>query len=190
MRTINRGKKRYKAMAVGALVLSSLLYTATSANAAVWSMIASGCVPEAETAHKVSSSAAFGTVGFREGETETIRFTCPVSGFRDSFGGGPLIVSRMRVTFYDGFGKGERCKIAAALLRSNLDEHEGGLDIADFDSSIHNSEPDPGGTGRRLGTIGIPEVIDLNTSYYLVDLELTRESSSDCNVLGVGVHLD
>jgi len=188
MRTINRGKKRFKVMAVGALVFSSLLYTATSAHAADWSMTAAGCVPQAETAQKVSSSAASGTVGFRGVETGSIFFTCPVSGF----GGGRLSVNRMRVTFYDGFGKGDRCKITANLLRSNLDEHERGLDIADFDSSIHSSDPDPASTGRRVGAINIPgaEAIDLDTSYYWVALGLHRASSSDCNVLGVGIHLE
>jgi hypothetical protein len=180
MRTVNRGKKRFKALAIGALVLSSLLYTAPSAHAADWSMAAAGCTPRGGG---VVTNPGAGTIEFPGNATGTISATCPVSGF----GGGVLPASSLKVGFYDSDDRRDGCIISAILLRGNLTLERGG-ELARFDSS-GGIWSDVEGTGRKEGTVRFNEVINLDENYYFVDLVLTRNTAA-CNVLAVEVHLE
>ena len=78
-------------------------------------------------------------------------------------------------------------RVRAALLRSNLDAHEGGRDIVDFDSNVDFAIREEG-TGRITGHVDVPETLRDGGGYYWVQLELVRSSTS-CNPLAVGVHL-
>ena len=162
MRTSGRGNKRYMAMAVGTLVLSSLLYTATYANAANWSTIASACVPDTTaTVSAVASDAAFGTVTFPGDATGAIRLTCPVSGF----GRGALTANKLKVSFYDTDNRGAECKVIAVLLRGNFRLERGG-ELARFDSTESGDIVTENGTNRKIGTVGFTEQINRDVNYY------------------------
>jgi hypothetical protein len=69
--------------------------------------------------------------------------------------------------------------VRAALLRTNLDAHERGRDIVDFDSNTGFVITEPE-TGRSTGHVHVPEAVNFGTSYYWVQLELVR-SSTFCN---------
>jgi hypothetical protein len=91
------------------------------------------------------------------------------------------------VNFYDPDRTDTTCGVRAFLLRANLDERERGNTVAGFDSNTDFSVTEPG-TGRSRGSVFIPEEIEFHTSYYWVDLELVR-SSTTCNPRAVGVHI-
>jgi hypothetical protein len=159
---------------------------AGTASAQIWSSIASGCVLDSSTAAKAEVNSGFGTVSFKGTKLGRIRLTCPISGIFVG-GAGPYGSVGMTVSFYDTDGRGTTCGVQAALLRSNLDAHEGGRDIVDFDSNTGTVFTEPG-TGRSTGHVGVPETLYDGGGYYWVQLELVRSSTS-CNPLAVGVHL-
>jgi hypothetical protein len=170
------------------LTVTALLspMSARTAAAQIWTKVASGCVLDSATAAKADVNSGFGTVGFKGTKLGRVRLTCPISGL---FGGstGPWDSLGMSVSFYDQDGRGTACEVRATLLRSNLDAHEGGSNIVDFDSSTGSFSTEPG-TGRSVGGVFVPEAVDFSTSYYWVQLELVRSSTS-CNPLAVGVYL-
>ena len=73
------------------------------------------------------------------------------------------------------------------VSRTNLDAHERGSGIVDFDSNTGFVITDPG-TGRSTGHVGVPEDVYFGTSYYWVQLDLVRSSTS-CNPDAVGAYL-
>jgi hypothetical protein len=159
---------------------------AQTASAQIWSSIASGCVLDSATAAKADVNSGFGTVSFKGTKLGHIRLTCPITGIFVG-GSGPYDSTGMTVSFYDTDGTGTACGVRAALLRSNLDAHEGGRDIVDFDSNTGFVVTEPG-TGRSTGHVGVPETLQYGAGYYWVQLDLVRSSTS-CNPLAVGVHL-
>ena len=152
-----------------------------------WSNIASSCVLDSASVAKADVNSGFGTVGFKGTKLGRIRLTCPISGIFVG-GAGPYDSPGMTVSFYDTDGRGTACAIRAALLRSDLGAHEGGRDIVDFDSNTDPVDTEPG-TGRSAGFVRAPEMLFDGAGYYWVQLELVRSSTS-CNPLAVGVHLD
>ena len=161
--------------------------SARTADAQVWwSKIAAGCVVDTASATKADLNSGFGTVSFKGTKTGRIKLTCPISGLLQNPDGGlgPL---GMTISFYDGDGRAASCAVRASLLRSNLDAHERGLDIVDFDSNRDTVHTEPE-TGRSTGHVFVPEDVDFRTSYYWVQLELVR-SSTACNPVAVGVQL-
>jgi hypothetical protein len=158
---------------------------ARPAAAQLWTKIASGCVLDSATAAKALVDSGYGTVGFKGSKLGRIRLTCPISGIFGS--GGPWDSLGMSVSYYDQDGRGTACEVRATLLRSDLAAHEGGSNIVEFDSTTGSSTTEPG-TGRTVGSVVVPETVDFSTSYYWVQLELVRSSTS-CNPLAVGVYL-
>ena len=160
---------------------------ARTADAQVWwSKMAAGCVLDSASAAKAGVDSGFGTVGFKGAKLGRIKLTCPLSGLFIS-PGGPLDSVGMTISFYDTDGTGTACSVRASLLRSDLGAHEGGLDIVGFDSNTGSVVTEPG-TGRSIGSVFIPEAINFGASYYWVQLELVRNSTS-CNPLAVGVYV-
>ncbi|CAA9893020.1 hypothetical protein METHB2_930004 [Candidatus Methylobacter favarea] len=74
------------------------------------------------------------------------------------------------------------------MLRTNLNELERGNTIVGFDSntgfSVRELE-----TGRSLGNVSIPEILNSSANYYWVDLELSRSGTS-CNPTAVGTYIN
>jgi hypothetical protein len=159
---------------------------AQTANAQIWSNIASSCVLDSASTAKADVNSGFGTVGFKGTKLGRIRLTCPISGL--FVYGGSFDSIGLTVSFYDTDGRGTACAIRAALLRSDLGAHERGRDIVDFDSNTDAVDTEPG-TGRSAGFVSVPETLADGGGYYWVQLELVRSSTS-CNPLAVGVHLD
>lgn len=157
-----------------------------TASAQIWSSIASSCVLDSASVAKADVNSGFGTVGFKGTKLGRIRLTCPISGIFVG-GAGPYDSTGMVVSLYDNDGRGTACGVRAALLRSNLDAHEGGRDIVDFDSNIDFAIREDA-TGRITGHVSVPETLQDGGGYYWVQLELVRSSTS-CNPLAVGVHL-
>ena len=182
MRTMT---KCFLAAVLTATALLSPVFAQTAA-AQIWSNIASSCVLDSSTAAKADVNSGFGTVGFKGAKLGRIRLTCPISGIFVG-GAGPYDSVGITVSFYDNDGRGAACGVRAALLRSNLDAHEGGRDIVDFDSNTGFVITEPG-TGRSTGHVGVPETMYDGAGYYWVQLELVRSSTS-CNPLAVGVQL-
>jgi hypothetical protein len=160
---------------------------AHSAAAQIWSNIASSCVLDSSSTAKADVNSGFGTVSFKGAKLGRIRLTCPINGIFVG-GAGPYDSVGMAVSFYDTDGRGTACAVRAALLRSNLDAHEGGRDIADFDSNTSPIDTEPG-TGRSTGGVSIPETLAYGAGYYWIQLELVRSSTS-CNPLAVGVFIE
>ena len=151
----------------------------------LWSKIAAGCVVESASAAKADLNSGFGTVSFKGAKIGRIRLTCPVSGLFTS--AQVLDFVGMNVSFYDPDGRATGCAVRASLLRSHLGAQERGLDIVNFDSNSGFVVTEPG-TGRSTGSVSVPEALDFGISYYWIELELVRSSTS-CNPVAVGVHL-
>src|SRR5262245_30816110 len=168
-----------------AMVLLNPIAARTAA-AQIWSSVAAGCVLDSAGAAKASTNSGFGTVSFKGAKLGHIKLTCPVTGL---FGGslGPYDFLGMTISFYDQDGVGTACAVRASLLRTNLDAHERGSDIVDFDSNTGFVVTEPE-TGRSTGHVGIPEAVYFGTSYYWVQLDLVRSSTS-CNPVAVGAYL-
>lgn len=160
--------------------------SARTASAQTWSSVASACVVDTADVARASHDSGFGTVSFKGAKLGRIRLTCAISGL---FGtaGGPVSPLGMTVSFYDPDGAGTACAVKASLLRTNLDAQERGNDIVGFDSNTGFVITEPG-TGRSTGHVGVPEAVNFLASYYWVQLELVRSSTS-CNPVAVGVHL-
>jgi hypothetical protein len=177
-----------KCFLTAGLAASSLLspIAARTANAQIWSSVASGCVLDSAGAAKAINTSGFGTVSFKGAKLGHIKLTCPVTGH---FGGGlgPWDFLGMTISFYDTDGTGTACSVRAALLRTNLDAHERGSDIVDFDSNTGFVITEPE-TGRSTGHVNVPESVYFGSSYYWVQLDLVRSSTS-CNVVAVGAYL-
>lgn len=177
-----------KCFLAAGLAAAALLHpiAARPATAQIWSKVASGCVLDSTGAAKASTDSGFGTVSFKGTKLGHIKLTCPVSGTFGS-GLGPYDFLGMTISFYDTDGKGAACAMRASLLRTNLDAHERGSDIVDFDSNtgLVFTEPE---TGRSTGHVDVPEDVYFGTSYYWVQLDLVRSSTS-CNVVAVGAYL-
>jgi hypothetical protein len=152
----------------------------------VWSSIAAGCVLDSGSAALATTTAVGGTVSFADRNTDFIRLTCPVTAITPLRSG--QRVNWLSVNYYDPDGRGGACQVRAFLLRGNLNQLERGWTITGFDSNTGYSWTEIG-TGKTWGVAYIPEVLDFNTSYYFVDLELYRSDTS-CNPTAVGVHLD
>jgi hypothetical protein len=93
----------------------------------------------------------------------------------------------MTISFDDTDGTGTACGVRASLLRTNLDAHQRGSDIVDFDSNTGSVITEPE-TGRSTGHVQVPEAVNFGTSYYWVQLDLVRSSTS-CNSVAVGAYL-
>ena len=153
----------------------------------LWSKIAAGCIVESASAAKADLNSGFGTVSFKGAKVGRIRLTCPVSGLFGRTGEDPINSVGMNVSFYDPDGRATGCAVRASLLRTHLAAQERGLDIVNFDSNRDFVDTEPG-TGRSTGGVAVPEGLSFGTSYYWVQLELVRSSTS-CNPVAVGVHL-
>jgi len=179
---------------LGAMMLIGLVCTVPKAHAqaVAWSAIAAGCPLESDTVLKdrASTSSIFGSVSYSPGSSETspIRFTCPVSGFRE----GRSSANELVMTFIPPTPP---CQggVKANLLRTNLNELERGNTIATVTFGVVG-EPDVkcetlGGVVLRCTKfVRLPETFDFDTSYYWVAGELSRANTS-CNPTMVGVHL-
>jgi len=159
---------------------------AQRASAQIWSNIASSCVLDSASAAKADVNSSFGTVSFKGAKLGRIRLTCPISGIFVG-GAGPYDSTGLVVSLYDNDRRGTTCGVRAALLRSNLDAHEGGRDIVDFDSNTDFAIIEES-TGRITGHVSVPETLQDGGGYYWVQLELVRSATS-CNPVAVGTHL-
>jgi hypothetical protein len=177
-----------KCFVAAGIAAAALLHpmAAQPAAAQIWTKVAAGCVLDSAGAAKASNSSGFGTVSFKGAKLGHIKLTCPVSGTFGS-GPGPYDFLGMTISFYDTDGTGTACSMRAALLRTNLDAHERGSDIVDFDSNTGFVITEPE-TGRSTGHVTVPEAVNFGASYYWVQLELVRSSTS-CNVVAVGAYL-
>ena len=177
-----------KCLLAAVLTATALLnpLSARTAGAQIWSSIASGCVVESASTAKASTDSGYGTVGFKGTKLGRIRLTCPITATFAGWGGSIYPVG-LAVSFYDTDGRAASCEVRATLLRSNLDARERGSNIVEFNSTTGTVDTEPG-TGRSVGFVTVPEAVDFGTSYYWVQLELVRSSTS-CNPLGVGVYL-
>ena len=174
---------------LAAVLTAAALFSPTFADTAaaqIWSNIASSCALDSASAAKADVNSGFGTVSFKGTKLGRIRLTCPISGIFVG-GAGPYDSTGMVVSLYDNDGMGTACGVRAALLRSNLDAHEGGRDIVDFDSNVDFAIREDS-TGRITGHVTVPETLYDGAGYYWVQLELVRSSTS-CNPVAVGAHL-
>lgn len=150
-----------------------------------WSSVGAGCVPDSATVAGglASINAAFGTVTFASGQSGHIKLICPVSSLSVT----AAAATGLSMTYYNdnGFaGNVSHCTVRADLLRTNLNNVEHGADIAEAAS------PNFATTGRSLSGASLSESLDLDTSYYWVDVDMFRDSATaTCNPTLVGVYL-
>jgi hypothetical protein len=177
-----------KCFLAAVLAVAALLNPMAAAPAAaqIWSAVASGCVLDSTSVPKASLNSGFGTVSFKGTKLGSIKLTCRVSGTFGT-GTGPYDNLGMTISFYDTDGTGTACSVRASLLRTNLNAEERGRDIVGFDSNTGSVVTEPG-TGRSTGHVVVPEDVNFGTSYYWVQLELVRNSTS-CNPVAVGAYL-
>jgi len=149
----------------------------------VWSSVAAGCVLDSASAPLANVDATFGTVSFKGTRIGHIHLTCPVNVPVQI----PAGYVAMGTNYYDPDFMGTKCQVKAILLRTNLNELERGNTIVQIDSNTDTLATEPG-TGRSLAYAQIPENIDSTTSYYWVELDLFRSSTS-CNPTSVGAYL-
>jgi hypothetical protein len=168
------------------LGLTLTVGTATEATAqgfgVIWSSVASGCV--ADKPNLASIDAAHGTVAFGNRQSGVMKLSCPVTSAAQPDGG----VLTLSFTFYNdhGFDGGvNHCTILTSLLRTNLNNLEGGADIVDV------ATPNGATTGRQTRTSSaVAPLMDFGTSYYWVYIQLSRDSpTATCNPVIVGVNL-
>jgi hypothetical protein len=159
---------------------------AAPAAAQIWSTVASGCTLDSASVAKGSANSGFGTVSFKGTKLGSIKLTCPITATFGS-GPGPYDNLGMTISFYDTDGTGSACAVRASLLRTNLNAEERGRDIVGFDSNTGSVVTEPG-TGRSTGHVRVPEDVNFGTSYYWVQLELVRNSTS-CIPVAVGAYL-
>lgn len=99
-------------------------------------------------------------------------------------------IPTLALNYYDGDGRGEKCRITATLLRGNSEGLERGSDIVSFNSNQNPIDPEPG-TNKSFGQVDIPEPFNLNSfnnSFYWVRLEINRADTS-CNATVTGVSI-
>src|SRR5215831_14580096 len=140
----------------------------------LWSLTASGCTVQTDGQAAASVSAVFGTVSFAAGAYGDIKLTCPVSAL--PVGQAP---NGLTITYYDDNaydGSNNHCFIYADLLRSNLNNQERGWDIAYVRAANHAT------SGRQTMTGYLTESMDMQSSYYWVDIQLHRDApDAACN---------
>jgi hypothetical protein len=164
------------------LASSALPGLPARAQGAFWSSIAAGCVPDRPDLAALDAS--HGTVSFAARKAGVIRLTCPVTfAVQPSFAN----ILTFGLTFYNdhGFdGNVDHCVIRAAFLRSNLNNIEGGLDIVDLGASGRSF------SGRQMLMSNVAPLMDFSTSYYWIDVQLSRDSdTATCNPTLVGTFL-
>jgi len=129
-----------------------------------------------------SVSAVFGTVSFAAGAYGDIKLTCPVSAL--PVGQAP---NGLTITYYDDNaydGSNNHCFIYADLLRSNLNNQERGWDIAYVRAANQAT------SGRQTMTGALTEYMNMQSSYYWVDIQLHRDAPhAACNPTLVGTYL-
>ncbi len=170
---------------IAALALALLATSSVRAEAATpptlvgWSSIASGCSIDNPSLASVDS--AHGTVTFAPGKSGRIKMTCPV---RSAFF---AWMSKLHMVFYNDrsfSGGATHCAISADLLRTNLNEEVLGWDIVSISTETHAT------TGRSELQKSFAEALDFDSSYYWVDVELSRDSgTATCNPVILGVYL-
>jgi hypothetical protein len=171
-------------VSIFALAFALTLATNQARAQVAWSSIASGCVLQTSGQGLASVSAVFGTVSFKPSSSGNIKLTCPVRATHQIT---PSAVNDFVITFYDdhGFDGGvNHCYITADLLRSNLNNVEGGGDLGTIAAANKSF------TGRQTLDVATSEILDFNTSYYWVDIQLHRDASTaTCNPTLVGTFL-
>ena len=146
----------------------------------LWSTPASGCVLQTEGQTAASVSAVFGTVSFAPGHYGDMKLTCPVSQL-------PYSPGQLTITYYDDHafdGNSNHCYISADLLRSNLNDQERGWDLASLSTANQST------SGRQTLSTYLTESMDMQGSYYWVDIQLHRDApNAACNPTLVGAFL-
>jgi hypothetical protein len=144
-----------------------------------WSSIAAGCVPEQPALAAVDAN--HGTVSFAPQKSGVIKLTCPVTfAVQPSFAN----ILSFGLTFYNDHGFEGNVDHCAALLRSNLNNVEGGLDIVDLGASGRSF------VGRQVLVSNTAPLMDFSTSYYWIYVQLSRDSATaTCNPTLVGTFL-
>ncbi len=163
----------------------SLLALAAPAQAAaphftVWNQVASGCVLDTASAQAglAVTNGISSDVRFAGTKTGMIRMICPVTQLNDP----NALPQTLFVTYTDPDGFGSTCQVRAHLLRTSMDSSGLGNTIVSIDSNGSNVST------RTQGQAFFSEVIDFDSSYYWVDIELIRTGTS-CNPSVNGVRL-
>jgi hypothetical protein len=184
---------------IPAIALVFAVVTASQARAQVaWSSVASGCVLQSAGENLAIIDAAHGTVSFKTGTAGDIKMSCPVASLHQV---APNLVNDLHITFYMGhqpthaartdtplIGSENRCFILVDLLRTNLNNVEAGASLATISISGHSFLP-----GRQELNQSLSELLDFNTSYYWIDIQLHRDppvTTVSCNPEIVGTYLD
>lgn len=162
---------------------SALAYPPESVS---WSSTASGCIPDpaALAAGLVNFDIAHGAVYFAAGKSGHIHLTCPVTAISAS----AVSPTESVITYYNDFGFSggvNHCVIQVDVLRGNLDNVEHGAELASYSTGGVAT------TGRQITYHPLSEMLDLDSSYYWVDIDMFRDSGrARCNPLFIGTFLD